>query len=135
MEVFFNEYDLAHPDASSNTDYKLYQRFIGIMDECKPLIQGYTESIGFGLISRFEELETVYWLLYDIRTTFSSQLQSFIIETHDPTLSIEDYVLLFYVSLQSAEVQDAARGLPLSMLSDMFLPVAEENLRQWKLHS
>jgi hypothetical protein len=135
MEIFFNEYDQVYPDASSNTDYKLYQRFVGVVEECKLLVYGYAESIGSGLIGPFEELKTVFWLLYDVRSTFSPQLQSFIIKTHDLTLSKEDYVLLFYASLQSAEVQDAVRDLPLSMVYDMFMPIAQSNFNDWKLNS
>jgi hypothetical protein len=60
------------------------------------------------------------------------EFQFFIINKNNPSLYGRDYILLFYISLQSAEIQDTTHGLPLLMLYDMFTPVAEDNLNRWK---
>jgi hypothetical protein len=135
--LFYDEYNYIYPDAGSDTCRELYQKFTYILRKCEILVHGYEISIDFGLMGRFEELETVYWFLYDLRssTVFVSQLQSLIINKRDLTLSAEDYVLLFYISLQNEEIQNATRDLPLGMIYDMFMPVAAENLCQWKLGS
>jgi hypothetical protein len=75
----------------------------------------------------------IFWLFHDTPfISWSDKLQSFIVKKNDSTLSEEDYILLFYISLQTLEVRNFTQNIPVSMLHDMFLPVADSNLAIWK---
>jgi hypothetical protein len=134
-DSFIDEYNLVYPNAVPGVVSTLDNKCQLMTFMCEVLAEGYKSST-IGTPDSFFEEKKVYWLLCNIRLPlFFSQLESFIIKKNDLTLSDEDYVLLFYISLQNDEVQNTIQNLPLSMKYDMFLPVAEENLRQWKLHS
>jgi hypothetical protein len=138
IDSFFDEYALAHPNAvtTTRTNSHLYSTYINILVECKTLASGYQFYTRVGYKTFNFSRNKIYWLLCNASLTgFSSQIQSFIIKTNDPSLSDRDYILMFYISLQNIEVQDAIRNIPLGMLRDMFLPVAEENLKKWMLSS
>jgi hypothetical protein len=106
------------------------------MYECKYLTDEYKYATDFSSGDSSLGLRLVYWLFHDSNFMENpSKLISFIIEKNDMSLQYTDYALLFYVSLQNEDVQKAARDLPLRLLYDMFLPVAEENLNKWKLSS
>jgi hypothetical protein len=135
--AFFTAYFTAHPDGYHYTASTLYYVFAGVLTQCRTLLDGYKFSMLTGAgYSSFLEGKQIYLLLCDMRfRNFSSQFRNFVIKKNDISLSDTDYILLFYVSLQSAEIQEIIRNLPLSMVYDMFLPVAEENLHRWKLSS
>jgi hypothetical protein len=142
VDSFYDEYALVYPDATWDaisgigTERYLYRKLVSILIDCEILVDGYKENIRIGYENTVSKMRKLSWLLCNMTLTgLSSQLQSFIIKTNNPNLSDMDYVLLFYISLQSQEVQNATRDLPLSMLHDMFFPVAEDNLREWKLNS
>jgi hypothetical protein len=120
-----NEFDVSNP---------LFGIYQSVMFQCELLLDGYESFLELGMGDTLLERMKTYWLLCNIRFThFPSQFKSFIIEVNNPLLSDLDYVLLFYVSLQSKETQHTTKGLPLSMVYDMFIPIAEENLYNWKL--
>jgi hypothetical protein len=135
-DSFIDAYNLSHPDAGPYIAKSLDRTLGRIFYEYIVVVDGYKEHIRLGFKDPFLENQKIFWLLCGIRfTDFSAQFQSFIIEKNDPFLSEEDCVLMFYISLQDAEIQDAAHDLPLSMVYDMFMPVAAENLKQWKLET
>jgi hypothetical protein len=131
---FSDDYCMVHPHNGLVVSSRLKSLYQGIMLTCEILLDGYKDFKHLRVHDDFFEEHKVYWLLCDVSFThFSSQFRSFIIEKNNTDLDDLDYVLLFYASLQSSEVQNAVRGLPLSMLYDMFNPVAEDNLNKWKL--
>jgi hypothetical protein len=72
------------------------------------------------------------WLLSNKDVSFSDSLAQFIIDKNDVTLSSSDYALLFYVSLEEdKEVQESLKGLPLSMLYDVYDPHIKEAIKKW----
>jgi hypothetical protein len=133
MKPFFDEYDLVHPGAVPNMSYPLFSKFSRIYYECSRLIMGYKKAVESHLITPWDDYKPVFWILYDERNSdLPSQLRSFIIKTHDLSLDHEDCALLFYISLQDENLQNSIQGIPLSILHEMFLPIAEENLAKWK---
>jgi hypothetical protein len=129
---FFTEYYAVHPHGDSTSGSDLHFILAEIMYEFASLADE-DEVTNNTFDDFYVGLYKIYWLFHSINLKLLyAQLQSFIIERNDTTLSETDYALLFYVSLQDEEIQKAARGIPLSMLYDMFLPVAEANLEKWK---
>jgi hypothetical protein len=136
MSSFYAEYALAHPDIISDLCSALYGKLVGILIDCEVIVYGYEAGERIGYTDSLFESRKLAWLFYNMNLTgLASQFQSFIIKVNDSSLSDKDYILLFYISLQSQEVQNTAQEIPLSMLHDMFLPVADNNLREWKLVS
>jgi hypothetical protein len=134
IDSFAHEYALADPNGSDDSFSVLYSNFQNLLFECKYLTHTYGMDANSKLNSSSFKTPRLTWLLCNVTfTDFYAQLQSFMIKLDNPNLSSMDYVLLFYISLQSVEVQDVTRNLPLSMLHDMFSPVAEDNLAKWKL--
>jgi hypothetical protein len=131
INSFSNEYALAYPYGSEYSFPLLREIFIAILVMSKIFDNGYSVYMRIN----YSE-DKLYWLFWNIPfMSLSSQLRAFMIKINDPSLSHRTYALLFYVSLQSVEIQKSVEGLPLSMLYDMFLPVAEANLDNWKLGS
>jgi hypothetical protein len=133
-EKFFAEYRSVHPSGDEHVDKQLYRifskiqfEFATVTDRRGPLCV----HVPPGSITLILKSMNIYWLFDGMPLVGSfDKLQSFIIEKNDPSLSDADYLLLFYVSLQSADVQKLAENVPLSMLYDMFMPVAEEKIRR-----
>jgi hypothetical protein len=114
----------------------LYGVYQSVMFQCELLLDGYEGFSELGIGDIFLEGVKIYWLLcHTPFTHFPSQFKSFIIERFDSSLNELDYVLLFYISLQSEGIQNTTQGLPLPMLYDMFMPVADANFEEWKLVS
>jgi hypothetical protein len=135
-DSFIDEYNLVHSDAMPDTADDLKARYKQIVFVCEALVYGFKELQDLYFGESFFTSRQAFWLLCHVPfTDFTSQFKSFIIEKNDPTLSREDYVLLFYISLQSAEIQKSIEGLPLDLVYDMFMPIAEKHLDDWKLHS
>jgi hypothetical protein len=133
-DVFTAEYHIAHPGGDDYEAFLLFKIFSQIQYEYEIVADEdsnfYIRVPSTSVVFILEELK-VYWLFNGMPFTDSfKRLQSFIINKNDSALSDTDYVLLFYISLQSVEVQDSTRGLPLSMFYDMFEPIAEENMNK-----
>jgi hypothetical protein len=133
-QTFLNEYHTVHSYMHADAaNHLLNQTFSRFQYDCEIITDGYERSKRAGLNDSGLEMRKACWLFYNMTfVDFSAQFRSFIIKVNDLSLTEYDYALLFYVSLQSVEVQNATRDLPLSMLYDMFMPFAEENLNQWK---
>jgi hypothetical protein len=138
-DVFTTEYHVTHPGGDKQVAEKLYKVVQRIHQEYEITSDGcdnfHIQVSSDSLVPLFEELK-MYWLFHGVPFTESfRQLQSFVINKNDPNLVDADYVLLFYAFLLGEEVQDATRDVPLSILYDMFLPIAEDNLNKWNLLS
>jgi hypothetical protein len=132
-KTFVEHYFAAHPDGNSDFGDELHNRLVEIVLSCNSLADEYEYGISKGLEGSTLGLSKIYWLFNDLRSMrYSTELRSFVIERNEFSLKAVDYALLFYVSLQNEEIQDAARGIPLSMVHDMFMPIAENNLEKWK---
>jgi hypothetical protein len=131
--TFLACHSLAYPDGSVETAKELYTILINIAYEWEALIEEYKHAVELSSGDFSLGLRLVYWLFHDFDfMENSSPLRPFVIERNDTSLRDTDYALLFYISLQGEEVQDATRDVPLPMLYDMFMPTAEENLNTWK---
>jgi hypothetical protein len=132
---FYPEYALTYPDSEEANAYRLCYILASIDVECRALAKGYRNLADRFSASRRDYVlkhNIIFCLFYDLPfEDFSSQLQSFIIERNNPWLSAKDYALLFYISLQEAELKDKLEGLPLNMLYDMFMPVAIDKQNKW----
>jgi hypothetical protein len=133
--AFFDEYDFVHPEADAIRVTDLNLIFSRILSEGGILRDSYKEFMrNTGYDDSYFDTRKIYWLFYDLNfASLVDQLRSFMIEKNDLTLNPQDYTLLFYISLQNAEVQNSTQNLSLPMLHDMFLPIAEEKLNKWKL--
>jgi hypothetical protein len=132
--IFNVEYHTMYPEANEYDAFLLYKIFSQIQYQYEVVSDEYDDFClrlrNASVASVLEELKT-YWLFNGMLFTDSfKQLQSFIINKNDSNLTDADYVLLFYVFLQGEEIQVATRDVPLSMLYDMFLPVAEANMNR-----
>jgi hypothetical protein len=136
------EYFAAYPNTDEQTaEYmarQLRNIFGSISSRYENMTSGY-EGVHIrmqaphGSLDLSFEKTKIFWLFYDTPfPSWSAQLQSFMVKKNDPNLSAEDYILLFYISLQSVEVQNFTQSVPISMLHDMFSPMAEDNLAKWK---
>jgi hypothetical protein len=136
FDIFFDEYDSVHPGSDVVVVTKLHPIFARILFECEIFTDGYKRHMNMGFDDSYYELRKLYWLFCDMNfVSLVYQLRSFIIEKNDLTLDSKDYALLFYVSLQNKEVQNATHNLTLNMLHEMFFPIAEEKFNKWKLVS
>jgi hypothetical protein len=139
--IFCREYYEAYPNGDEQVATKLSKTFGQITFNYLTVLDRYGEpnedrNLLDDLLDESLQGFKTYWLFYDMPfKSLYKQLRSFMIEKKDPTLSAKDYTLLFYVSLQDAEIQNSTRELPLDMLYDMFNPIAEDNLATWKLNS
>jgi hypothetical protein len=131
---FVNEYVKAYPDESydfsSRNASLLYKFFQRIESEYNVIVNGYGNYIPDAWLDRIK----TSWLLYSMTPfkTFAEQLMHSMIKNYDSSFTQRDYVILFYISLQDKDVQDATRGLPMSILHGIFTPVMDENLGNWK---
>jgi hypothetical protein len=134
---FGQEYRAVYPNANIAKTFHFSHLF-------SHLASGY-DAISLGYKELCAHTETVweesffggyilYWLLYDTSfTDFYGQLQTFIIEKNDVSLTLEDYILLFYAFSYNSKLNGPFSWIPLSTLRDIFTPLAEENLKKWKL--
>jgi hypothetical protein len=134
---FFDEYRPLYPDADHKDAFELCYLFVTIHRHCQDLADGY-KALSSGkrysmvLDSCILKYNKIYWLFYKMPfESFSQQLQSLMIKRNDLSLNTYDYTLLFYVSLQESELQRSVEGLPLSMLYDIFTPIADANQKKW----
>jgi hypothetical protein len=72
------------------------------------------------------------WLFWKSETTFSpDDLIRLVVELDDLSLTESDYALLLFLSYQDVKTQALIKALPLSMLHDMYEPLAEANFEKW----
>jgi hypothetical protein len=137
LNWFFADYFTVHSDGNNDEANVLYRIFAGVLIEYRTLLNGYKSSLRTGVdFSPSLKEKQIYCLFYNMDfMDLASQFRAFVIEKNDISLNAENYILLFYVSLQDEEVQKVTQHLPLNMLHDMLMPVAEENLREWMLNS
>jgi hypothetical protein len=126
---FLTQYYAVHPNGDNTSGSALYFILADIMYEFEILCEDEIAQENVG--GFFAGLDKVYLLFHDVNFgPLCAKLQSLIINRNDLNLSDTDYALLFYISLQGEEIQDITAGVPLSMLYDMFMPVAEEKIRR-----
>jgi hypothetical protein len=138
--MFYRKYFAAHPNigADEQVANQLSRILANIYFNYETIAKGHANprvraSAPWGSLDPTFKKSKIFWLFYDTPfSSWSDQLQSFMVKKNNGDLDDKDYILLFYISLQSVEVQDGVEGLPLSMLYDMFMPLAEENLKKWK---
>jgi hypothetical protein len=124
-------------ETSLDRAFRLYLTFFQIKVEYDQVMIGYKNYWLERDTSPTQDIFTeriIYWLFYESNiNNFSSKLKSFIVARCDPFLPIEDCALLFYLSLQEGKIKETFKGFPLPTLYDIFTPLAEENLKKWKL--
>jgi hypothetical protein len=78
-------------------------------------------------------LRKMMWLFWDSEVTLvADDLVKLAVELNDPNLSEDDYALLMFISYQGEDVIKLAEGgMPLSILYDMYKPIAENNFEEW----
>jgi hypothetical protein len=138
VEEFTANYAAAYPNADKATASIMIRNFEDFGDDCNIITNGYKYFLSHtrpGFIDDVLESLTPFFLFYGTHfDDFHLHLQAFMIEMNDPFLDEDDYALLFYASLQDMNIQKTTLNLPLNMLYDMFLPVAEENMKKWKVN-
>jgi hypothetical protein len=73
------------------------------------------------------------WLFYrNIVEDFDDLLQVILIEHASPKLTANDYILLLYISLEDRKIRKRLKGLPLSMLHEIYEPVADATIENWR---
>jgi hypothetical protein len=132
---FHYEYLTVHTNANKQTLNKLTDTYAQINFDYQVVADGYGRfylKMRPGRIQLFDDMK-MYWLFYNMPfASLSSQLRSFMVKKNNPDLSVDDYVLLFYVSLQENILKETFKDFPLDILYDIYTPVAERNLNEWK---
>jgi hypothetical protein len=64
--------------------------------------------------------------------TFSHKMREVILQENNIDLSINDCILLTYLTYQNEYTLGLTEGLSLSLIRDMFEPVADANLNAWR---
>jgi hypothetical protein len=62
---------------------------------------------------------------------FTEIVTQLVLEKNNEFISLEEYAMLIYISYQDEEMKKALKTLPLPMLRDTLLPIAENNKRKW----
>jgi hypothetical protein len=63
---------------------------------------------------------------------YKDELMLTLIEHCSPDLKLNDYILLFYISLESTKMRKSLTGIPLSMLHEIYDPVADSRIEAWR---
>jgi hypothetical protein len=72
------------------------------------------------------------WLFSDIPfEDIDKKLTTLMIERNDPTLSEKDYSVLLFLSCHGEKMKDAWAGVPLNMVYEGLLPLAEKIFDAW----
>jgi hypothetical protein len=72
------------------------------------------------------------WLLDGLNVEeVSEKAATVIIQHKDENASMSNYALVTYVALQDEAFQNSMRGIPASMLEEMFDPMAVSNFQTW----
>jgi hypothetical protein len=83
-------------------------------------------------INRVAEQHKLFWLFKDMPLDdYSERIKFFIIDKNDAEVSILDYAVLLYVYFQDKNTKQTLEKLPLSMLYDILVPIADENFKSW----
>jgi hypothetical protein len=116
-----NEFKISHLGADSIEWYYTYGT---LLDHYYAMDDGDLEK----------EPETLcLWLVKDLSFDILSKALFIVLAKSDGKydLNVSDYILMTYVSLQDEQDKALLEGLSLSLLHDMFDPVAEEKYRAW----
>jgi hypothetical protein len=63
---------------------------------------------------------------------FSEHAQELVISKHDANLNVSDYAILLYTSLHKDTIGDSFEGVPLSLLHEIFDPMADAKWDEWR---
>jgi hypothetical protein len=141
VEVFLSEYENMHPKASryiSTTASDLSYTFFLIecwWDNANLTYKDFLEerSQSFSTPDEAIDAHKIFWLFNGLSfTDFYDHIQALVITTNDTDLTEFDYAVLIYASLQDDDTRQTFENLPLSLLHDVFTPVAEAKLADWK---
>jgi hypothetical protein len=145
-DAYYKAHDSINPEINYTSYKNLEDKYINIwgfwMDMMTLSILSPEENLraSSGYIrssSAMKNESKLLWLFYssifpnDSYGDFPLRMQRIVIEKNDINLSASDYILLTYLGYQTDELQKSFEGLPLSMIADMFAPIAEMNLEQW----
>jgi hypothetical protein len=158
-ELYMNIYNSLHPDNplmkkpsteilnpnEYTLDKKKFEYYCGIIGLRNVLNRGYaaySRKVETELPAEFfADLSDNVWLFYNFPVeNFEEKLAHFIIMLSDENedevdgdyLYLEDYVLLFYASLQEGDLKATLEVMPLTMLHDMYdSSVAYANVKAW----
>jgi hypothetical protein len=73
------------------------------------------------------------WLFYrNIVEDFDDRLQVILIEHASPKLTANDYILLLHISLEDRKTRKRLKGLPLAMLHEIYEPIADATIEDWR---
>jgi hypothetical protein len=77
-------------------------------------------------------ISRMVWLFWNSETILNPEdLIRLIVELDDLSLTEGDYALLLFLSYQDVETQALIKALPLSMLHDMYAPLADAKFEDW----
>jgi hypothetical protein len=146
-DTFKNLYALKYPlddiDKDTMKEYHWAARISELHEKAKlfrlwfnDMEKGYREfttthfHLSNKLIDSYLEENKGIWLFYKTPTKkFCKEVQMLALEHNNPLLTVSDYAYLLYASSLADE---SFIGLPLSILHDIFDPIAEQNIKSWR---
>jgi hypothetical protein len=139
QQIFIKTYNTLHPEYDNSNFYTFtteiknaYYIYSGVVSWWYVMNEEYAVFIGrHGDINEYTVVEEIrcLWLFYDFPVhDFHEKLISLILEVDQHSLYASDYAVLLYASLLEDKTFN---GLPLSMLHNVFDPVAQQNFEAW----
>jgi hypothetical protein len=145
---FLKSYATAYPDDNVVSYYKTINRLnalhVSIMSmwretsysASKSPQHRFTDYLTFlarGDGYMFNDYKTIWLFHKDGIKIDSDELMDVIIERNDVKLNTSDYILLLYLSHQPEEMRNMTKVLPVSILHEMYDPLADEEISNWSL--
>jgi hypothetical protein len=131
-------YDLENEDLS-NVDNRLPYVFTQLIQfwnyidkrNSYALMADFGRWNSLGLASILKRHKSV-WLFVGLDSKdFEERAQNLIIKLNNKELTVSDYAVLLYLSYQDAETRKSFEGIPLSVLHEIFDPLANEKVSEW----
>jgi hypothetical protein len=126
-------------DAYFTRKTKLGKIYMALLEELEKVKDYDSKSIDSNLSMRnlggsLQIPDRTFWLFYDnLPEDYASRLMDVIATANDVTLSKSDYNLLLHASYENERMEGALKGIPLSMLYDVYTPVFEETYEKWQV--
>jgi hypothetical protein len=75
----------------------------------------------------------LFWIFQGVNLeNYVERIKFFIIDKHDMSMNAIDYVIPLYIMIQEdLDTRKTLENLPVSMLHDILVPIAESNFKSW----
>jgi hypothetical protein len=79
----------------------------------------------------FDDIKPLWLFAYGVPRDFFPNLQRMIITHNNTEYSEGDWALFMYMKNQDLQTLETLKGIPLSMIRDMYQPMIDEQFNEW----